>query len=668
MTDSERRDAALFAIPTPGAGQREEWTTICRAYKAAGGSFERFDQWSARATDGSYNQAAARATWNSYRAEGGTTEKTLFRIAIDNGWSDPTRGEGYDRPRRAPVEIPPIPKPDAPAQPTAEATPAQRRSAAEFIRAAQDHAAEAAEYCARRGWTAETIERFAIGYDATARRIVIPYPSEDYYIARSVAIDPNDPDRSKGQKYDKPHGMPAPLFNIPALNDNEGYICVVEGQIDAITLEQAGQRTIATGGAQSIGTIKKALDAHGTTARGFIIIPDSDEAGAEFERKAAELLTAAGQKVYTYSMPEGYHDPNDYLMKNAADFYDWARGAATAAETAEAEARAEYQKITGAARLGALFDYIRENKEIIPTGYPELDRALGDGCEEGGLFAGLYTIGAMPGIGKTTFVMQIADSVATTGRDVLVIALEMSAHELIARSISRLTTVVTSDTRDWKTTAGIMRGARWARYSQEERRVIDEAAKLYAEFAPHIYIVEGIGTIGKDQIRALVKRHAEITGSAPVVVVDYLQILAPADPRATDKANTDAAILEMKRISRDYNIPVICISSFNRTGYREEMGLEAFKESGAIDYTNDVIIGLQFEGQGRKDDKGKLLPFDMKGALAAIPRRIEANILKNRGGKCGATVKFDYDPRFNLFIPQGAIDPADSVVPETQTF
>lgn len=662
MTDSEKRDAALFAIPTPGAGQREEWIKIGMAYHAGGGDFDTFNAWSARATDGSYNAAAARDAWRSFKSRsGGITEGTLFKYAQSYGWSDPTRGEGYDRPRRAPVEIPPIPKPDAPAQPTAEATPAQRRSVAEFIRAAQDHAAEAAEYCARRGWTTETIERFAIGYDATARRIVIPYPSDDYYIARSVAIDPNDPDRSKGQKYDKPHGMPAPLFNIPALNDNEGYICVVEGQIDAITLEQAGQRTIATGGAQSIGTIKKALDAHGTTARGFIIIPDSDEAGAEFERKAAELLTAAGQKVYTYSMPEGYHDPNDYLMKNAADFYDWARGAATAAETAEAEARAEYEKITGAARLGDLMHYIQNRPPAISTGFPTLDAALGDGREAGGLTPGLYAIGAISSLGKTTFAMQIADSVAASGRDVLVIALEMSAFELMAKSISRLTTEATADSRDWKTTAGIMQGTRWARYSDTEHATIENATARYSDLAQHLYIIEGAGAITAAKVREAVKRHAEITGSAPVVVVDYLQILAPANPKQTDKANTDAAILELRQTARDFDTPVIAISSFNRANYRERVSMEALKESGAIEYSSDVVIGLQLEGAGGKD-------FDVDSAKSATPRKVEAVILKNRNGRTGATVKFDYDPRFNLFRAGGVIDPADSVTPPAQAF
>ena len=70
--------------------------------------------------------------------------------------------------------------------------------------------------------------------------------------------------------------------------------------------------------------------------------------------------------------------------------------------------------------------------------------------------------------------------------------------------------------------------------------------------------------------------------------------------------------------------------------------MEAFKESGGIDFCCDVMIGLQLEGAGEKD-------FNVDEAKAAIPRKIEAVVLKNRSGKSGETLKFEYDSRFNLF-------------------
>ena len=62
------------------------------------------------------------------------------------------------------------------------------------------------------------------------------------------------------------------------------------------------------------------------------------------------------------------------------------------------------------------------------------------------------------------------------------------------------------------------------------------------------------------------------------MIIDYLQILSPYNERYTDKQNMDKAVLELKRISRDHKIPVIAISSFNRSAYKKEAEDEAYKE------------------------------------------------------------------------------------------
>jgi replicative DNA helicase len=132
-------------------------------------------------------------------------------------------------------------------------------------------------------------------------------------------------------------------------------------------------------------------------------------------------------------------------------------------------------------------------------------------------------------------------------------------------------------------------------------------------------------------------------GKAPVVLVDYLQILAPHNEKATDKQNTDKAVLELKRISRDYKIPIIAISSFNRENYRMEVTMQAFKESGAIEYSSDVLLGLQLYGVGSTG-------FNVDEERKKNPREVELKILKNRNGKVGGEILFEYYPQFNYFI------------------
>ena len=52
-------------------------------------------------------------------------------------------------------------------------------------------------------------------------------------------------------------------------------------------------------------------------------------------------------------------------------------------------------------------------------------------------------------------------------------------------------------------------------------------------------------------------------------------------------------MMELKRLSRDYKLPLIGISSFNRDSYTEAVSMKSFKESGAIEYSSDVLMGLQ---------------------------------------------------------------------------
>ena len=214
------------------------------------------------------------------------------------------------------------------------------------------------------------------------------------------------------------------------------------------------------------------------------------------------------------------------------------------------------------------------NTPYIPTGFERLDYVL-----DGGLYEGLYIVGAISSLGKTTLIIQIADQIAQAGHDVLIFSLEMARTEIMAKSISRHTFQSVIGDREKekyaKTTRGITTGSLYANYDLIETGLINEAVETYGKYANHLYISEGIGDIGAEQIRETVKKHILFTGNTPVVIVDYIQILAPYNDRATDKQNTDKAVMELKRISRDYKTPVIGISSFNRANYRGSVTMEA---------------------------------------------------------------------------------------------
>lgn len=133
----------------------------------------------------------------------------------------------------------------------------------------------------------------------------------------------------------------------------------------------------------------------------------------------------------------------------------------------------------------------------------------------------------------------------------------------------------------------------------------------------------------------------------PVVVVDYLQILKAISDKDTDKEKVTKSIAEFKRIVSTFEIPVIVISSFNRSSYASSVAMESFKESGEIEYYADTLIGLQFTGIDETTSKEDIQNFRKQD-----PRNITARILKNRNGKSGVDIKFIYYPKYNDFIAE----------------
>ena len=79
--------------------------------------------------------------------------------------------------------------------------------------------------------------------------------------------------------------------------------------------------------------------------------------------------------------------------------------------------------------------------------------------------------------------------------------------------------------------------------------------------------------------------------------------------------------------------------------------MDAFKESGAIEYSTDVLLGLQFEGQDRRSEKEvKEDGEEYTETRKKEPiREMEIKVLKNRNGQTGGRIPFDYYPRFNFF-------------------
>ena len=519
----------------------------------------------------------------------------------------------------------------------------------------------ATDYPQRRGLSAETLERHWIGFEpefrtrdgedksrfVSWRAIIIPTGRYSYTVRNT------DPEAGKKNRY-RNRGN-AQLFNAQILQKATRPVYVVEGEIDAMSIEEAGGEALGLGSLDNAELLLRTLE-NKRPSQPLIIALDVEEESKQATVDSAEkLLTDGLERLHltyiVYKPYVGYHDANEALCRDRAAFVEAVsegtkrvEDAVKQAEEAELE---EYLTTSAGANLQSFIDGITEsvNTPCLPTGFETLDRVI-----DGGLYEGLITIGAISSLGKTSLVLQIADQIAKAGTDVLIFSLEMARAELMSKSISRHTLQLAlaeeKDSRSAKTARGITDGKRYINYSLLERKLIQDAISAYGEYASRLFIQEGVGTIGTAEIRETVEKHIRLTGRRPLVIVDYLQIVAPYSDRATDKQVVDNCVLELKRMSRDCKIPVIAISSFNRAGYKLEATFEQLKESGAIEYGSDIVIGLQLKGAGDKN-------FDPTAEKKRNPRQVELVILKNRQGKVGDKILFDYYPMFNYFVDKG---------------
>lgn len=517
----------------------------------------------------------------------------------------------------------------------------------DYYRECQKHIIET-DYPQKRGLSAEVIAKYMLGYDAHYNKgtggkewqaLIIPTGSSSY-VARNT-----DQQAEKKDRYRKSGA--SQLYNTKeALRQDAQPVFIVEGELDALSIVEVGGVAVGLGSAANYKKLIERLQTQ-KPEKPLILALDNDEDGASTTEKLEQELTGLEVAYFKASLYGEEKDANSLLLKDREALQEGVRKAieqALSAQEEELEAqKEEYLKTSTASHLQEFIDGIADsvNTPYIPTGFTKLDSVL-----EGGLYEGLYILGAISSLGKTTLALQIADQIAESGQDVLIFSLEMARAELMAKSISRLTMLDVlqnkGNIRDAKTTRGITTGTRYRDYSKTEKELIQRAISDYEAYAGNIFIHEGIGDIGTEQIRETVKKHILFTGKKPVILIDYVQILAPADIRATDKQNTDKAVLELKRLSRDFKIPVIGISSFNRANYSAAVTMEAFKESGSLEYGSDVLIGLQLKGAGEKN-------FKANEAKQKNPREIELVILKNRNGATGKTIRFEYYPPFNYF-------------------
>jgi DNA primase len=476
------------------------------------------------------------------------------------------------------------------------------------------------DYYNSRGLSERIINQYRLGYSpdghkyGSSFKYVLPV-SEQFVILRSD----NEKDRYRNIGNTE-------ILNTRYLKDPsspETQIFITEGYFDALSLEEVGFRAVALNSTAMSDTLISILEENKNNLKDkqFILALDNDQGGRDTTAKIKKALLELDLNFSELTITS-YKDINEYLIKDRAGLIK------------------EIEKMP---LKGTTYEYLLDGFELdqlkrlnevdIKTGLPKLDQTLG-----GGLYPALYVIGAISSLGKTALALQLADNIAEQGQPVLFFSLEMGRYEMTCRSLAR---VLYEQHKNSEITTGHVLKTSYKGADLYSQAYFQQTLAHYREGpAKHLTLHEGNFDLDINLLKMTVREHVGRTGARPVVFVDYLQVLKPIDLRMTEKQHIDLTIVELKRLSRDLDLPVIAVSSFNRANYKTDVAFEAFKESGAIEYTADVVLAMQLRKNG--DD-------DINELKNREPRPLELVLLKNRRGRAYQVIDVDYWPKQNFF-------------------
>jgi len=244
-----------------------------------------------------------------------------------------------------------------------------------------------------------------------------------------------------------------------------------------------------------------------------------------------------------------------------------------------------------------ILERLYENREMItgvPSGFVDLDRITA-----GFQPSDLVVIAARPSMGKTALALNMAEHISIDehgpGKAVLLVSLEMSALELGDRLLCSRARVNSHRLRNGQLNA------------EESRRLIQTAADvsrapLFIDDSPSRNITEIAATA----------RRLKRQDSLSLIVVDYLQLIEPDNPRDPRQEQVARISRRLKGLARELSVPILCLAQLNRQveATRESRPqLSHLRESGAIEQDADVVAFVHREEfyQNNEEDRERLM-------------------------------------------------------------
>ncbi len=272
--------------------------------------------------------------------------------------------------------------------------------------------------------------------------------------------------------------------------------------------------------------------------------------------------------------------------------------------------------ITAYDRINKLAGPDREKYLGIKTGYSAVDRKIG-GLNK----SDLVLIAARPGMGKTSFALNIAVNVAMKKHKVAIFSLEMSSEQITARILSCEALVESNRLR-----SGSLEEEDWVKLVQTAQ-VLNSA---------QIFIDDTAG-VTVSEMKAKLRRLRDVD----LVIIDYLQLMSSGKRTDNRVQEVSEMTRNLKLMARELNVPVVVLSQLSRatesrTGHRPM--LSDLRESGSIEQDADIVMFLYRESYYQLQE----------GAPAPEQDTVECIVSKNRHGETGTAVLL-WDGRHTKF-------------------
>ena len=225
----------------------------------------------------------------------------------------------------------------------------------------------------------------------------------------------------------------------------------------------------------------------------------------------------------------------------------------------------------------------------IPTGFIDLDYKL-SGLQP----SDLILVAARPSMGKTAFVLNIAQYIAfKKNKAVAIFSLEMSKEQLVNRLFSLESQV---DAQSLRT--GNMKDSDWEKLI-EGAGVIGKS-KLIIDDTPGISISE---------LRSKCRKY-KLEHGLDIVIIDYLQLMTGSVGKSSESRQQEISEISraLKGLARELNVPVIALSQLSRAVESrpdKRPMLSDLRESGAIEQDADVVMFIYRDEYYNKDSEFK---------------------------------------------------------------